>query len=366
MRFRWNTLVLLALAAACPKKSASSHCDPGSEIFCRCRGGSPGTKLCADDGASFGECRQADGACTEIPEDLSSGADTGDTTSFDEAAATGGAGASEPGGSCDHDACSEGGPLDPSCDDCAAKLCDPEVDPFCCDLVDGQAGSWDNMCVGEAEQICGLDCGGASTSSSGSGQGGATSTSATSSQASSSATGGGDCPTPLSSLFAGDLVISEIMNDPSSLSDAQGEWFEVFNPTKDCIELKGMVIESTNDQAHTIGSSVVVPAKGFAVLGANKDALAAIGVEVAYAYGTAIALSNTSDKISLKVGIKTIDTSYYDSISLKPVGASRSLDPAFFTANSNDSNIHFCIAKSFIMGASGDRGTPGKANDPCD
>ena len=43
----------------------------------------------------------------------------------------------------------------------------------------------------------------------------------------------------------------------------------------------------------------------------------------------------------------------------------RSLDPKFLSATSNDDDTHFCLAKSFIMGSAGDRGTPGKANDSC-
>lgn len=52
---------------------------------------------------------------------------------------------------CEHDVCETGGPLDPSCSDCAEAVCD--VDPFCCDV------SWDSICVGLAENICGVDCG---------------------------------------------------------------------------------------------------------------------------------------------------------------------------------------------------------------
>jgi hypothetical protein len=54
--------------------------------------------------------------------------------------------------SCDHDVCTEGGPLDPSCDPCAAAVC--AVDDFCC------TSAWDAICVSEAEQLCGGVCSG--------------------------------------------------------------------------------------------------------------------------------------------------------------------------------------------------------------
>jgi hypothetical protein len=54
-------------------------------------------------------------------------------------------------GECEHDLCVAGGPLDPACDPCATTVC--AEDSFCCE------SEWDDVCVGEAEQLCGLDCG---------------------------------------------------------------------------------------------------------------------------------------------------------------------------------------------------------------
>lgn len=62
----------------------SQLCCAGDNIFCKCQDGSEGTKTCAEDGQSFGQCFTADGACREIPETTST---TDPTTS-----STGGAG----------------------------------------------------------------------------------------------------------------------------------------------------------------------------------------------------------------------------------------------------------------------------------
>ena len=57
------------------------------------------------------------------------------------------------GGECAHDSCEVGEALDPAvCGDCVANIC--AVDPFCCE------SSWDDVCVGEVESICGATCGG--------------------------------------------------------------------------------------------------------------------------------------------------------------------------------------------------------------
>jgi hypothetical protein len=37
-----------------------------------------------------------------------------------------------------------------------------------------------------------------------------------------------------------DLLISEIMANPAGLSDTRGEWFELYNPTIEPINLRGL------------------------------------------------------------------------------------------------------------------------------
>jgi hypothetical protein len=51
------------------------------------------------------------------------------------------------GGSCDHDVCAEGTPLDPACDLCVDLVC--AIDDYCC------TSSWDSLCVGSADFFCG-------------------------------------------------------------------------------------------------------------------------------------------------------------------------------------------------------------------
>jgi hypothetical protein len=53
---------------------------------------------------------------------------------------------------CPHGACEQGGPLDPACGACEAAVC--SADSYCCDVA------WDSICVQEAEDLCGVDCGG--------------------------------------------------------------------------------------------------------------------------------------------------------------------------------------------------------------
>jgi hypothetical protein len=376
MRLSWLALLPIGFGfvTCAQKKAAQPFCTPGDEIFCKCRGGAAGTKLCGPDGAGFiTECRQADGTCTEVPNEVTddAAATVGSGTMMSTTSGMSGAGGSA--GSCKHDICALGGPLDPNCHPCVKKICAAGVDPFCCDLDPNEKGkgNWDEYCLEDVAKYCGMQCGGTvTTTSSGMGGAGATSSSTGSMMSSSSSSGsggGGSCYTA-SELITGDLVITEIMNNPGPpLKDEEGEWFEVYNSSSvmpKCIDLKGVIIASANDSDHTIASSVIVPLKGYVVIGRIGSKLSSIGVNAAYTYGSAINLSNTSDSIALKKSASyTIDQTSYSAAYSE--GVSRSLSPSKLSYSLNDVDSSFCPAKSFIQGSSGDRGTPGKANDSC-
>jgi len=51
------------------------------------------------------------------------------------------------GGTCSHDICISGVALVSGCDPCVTQIC--AVDPFCCD------NSWDSLCISEVETVCG-------------------------------------------------------------------------------------------------------------------------------------------------------------------------------------------------------------------
>ncbi len=69
------------------------------------------------------------------------------------------------GGGCAHDLCALGEPLDPNCDPCVADLCGQ--DSYCCSTY------WDDACVANVPNFCGVDCGNGGSSGGGGGSGGA-------------------------------------------------------------------------------------------------------------------------------------------------------------------------------------------------
>ena len=159
------------------------------------------------------------------------------------------------------------------------------------------------------------------------------------------------------------LVVNEIMNNPSAVSDGDGEWFEVHNPGSADVDIDGFTIRDDGSDSHMIvnGGPLVVPAGGFVVLGNNADSATNGGVTVDYSYGSGWFLSNSADEVILEdtTGAE-VDRVEYDGGPLfpDPTGASMALfDPAL------DNNVgeNWCTASTPF--GDGDLGTPGAVND---
>mgnify|MGYP003954133147 CR=1 FL=1 len=163
------------------------------------------------------------------------------------------------------------------------------------------------------------------------------------------------------------------MNNPSAVSDEQGEWFEVYNPGAVAINMNGLVIRHQDpmkdpNATTLISADVYVSAKGYVVLGLNNDTTTNGGVTVKYVYPKEVNLNNTADYLALETTSSPaviVDATSYDQTSgLDPSGKSRSLNPSFLSAAENDDDLHFCEANTLIVGST-DYGTPGGPNDPC-
>jgi endonuclease G len=173
------------------------------------------------------------------------------------------------------------------------------------------------------------------------------------------------------------LVITEVMPDPSKVADTAGEWFEVYNPGPSSVNLQGYRIVSaaglTNSESHTINASVVVDAGEYVVFGNNANTATNGGAPVAYSYGGSIALNNGSSTSANEwLALRTSAGVTLDSVAYAvrvlpaapgayqpPAGASRAVID--MTAdNTIISGTNWATSTS-TYGA-GDRGTPGTAN----
>jgi len=163
----------------------------------------------------------------------------------------------------------------------------------------------------------------------------------------------------------GDLVITEIMQNPAAVPDSAGEWFEITNISDGDVDLEGWTISDDGSNTHTIASSVVVPAGDRAVLGINADSATNGGVSVDYEYSNFF-LANGDDEVILTDDEGLLfDRVAYDGGPAfpDPNGASMGLEPTLTDTVSNDDGANWCVASSTLPG--GDNGTPGLENDSC-
>lgn len=166
-------------------------------------------------------------------------------------------------------------------------------------------------------------------------------------------------PTPNRSVAVSttQLVINEVLADPSAVADENGEWFEVHNYGAAAVNLQGWVIASNNDAAHTIATSVSVPAGGYVVLGNNSRKQKNGGATVAYQY-SGLTLANSSDWLALRDGTgATVDSVAWTSM---PAGAARGVKTPQ-DDNTSVGGTNWTTQTSTF--GKGDKGTPAAQND---
>ena len=82
-----------------------------------------------------------------------------------------------------------------------------------------------------------------------------------------------DAPTTIGSpANPGDLVVSEVMPNPTAVTDAAGEWFEIHNPTTTTFELMGLVVRDDGSNIFTVDQSLIIQPGAFLAFGRNGDA----------------------------------------------------------------------------------------------
>jgi len=157
------------------------------------------------------------------------------------------------------------------------------------------------------------------------------------------------------------LVINEIMQNPSAVSDTYGEWFEVTNIGDEVINLAGLIIHDEGSESHTINApeGLFLSPQEFLVLGINDDILQNGGIIVDYEYSNFF-LSNSWDEIIIShpAGIIIDQIAYDNGISFPDEsGKSMELNSPF---SDNILGENWTISTNQLQG--GDYGTPGGPN----
>jgi hypothetical protein len=167
---------------------------------------------------------------------------------------------------------------------------------------------------------------------------------------------------------SGEIVITEILQNPRAVPDADGEWIELWNPGVLPVDIEGWVLRDLGTDYHVIdrgGHGLVVPPGGFLVLARNGDPLRNGGTNAGYVFSN-IVLGDDADLVVLERPDGTlVDVVAWDGGPMfpDPDGQSMNLRPTAFDPIAND------IGPSWCNGAApfgrGDRGTPGLPNPSC-
>ena len=159
------------------------------------------------------------------------------------------------------------------------------------------------------------------------------------------------------SLQPGDLLISEVMSNPDAVSDANGEWFEIFNASASTHDLNGLVISDNGSNSHTVNNatSLFINPGDYFVLGRNADNLNNGGLTLDYMYSN-FTLSNSMDQIILLFDSIEIARLEYNGTPFGIAGVS-----AEITAQKSVTTQADYQATEIIQYGDGDFGTPGSA-----
>ena len=157
------------------------------------------------------------------------------------------------------------------------------------------------------------------------------------------------------------IIISEVMVNPSSVSDSYGEWFEIMNITDTIVDINGWAIRDMNGDEHVFISdqtSIPVMAGELFVLARNSDLVLNGGLISDYEYDD-FSLSNSVDQIILfDASGAIVDEVHYSEDWAFSSGVSMEIHNPML----DNSLINNWFSSTITYG-SGDLGSPGIAFD---
>ena len=158
---------------------------------------------------------------------------------------------------------------------------------------------------------------------------------------------------------AGDVVITEIMADPTVLTDTTGEWLELHNPTGLTWDLRDCQLGDDDLDDTMIDASLNMAPDGYVTLARSANP----GFAADYVY-SGFSLSNGDDEIVLTCGgteIARVNVSTQNGFSSSaPPGRSRALLRNSLNETANDDGANWCESTADY---NGDKGTPGAPNE---
>ena len=148
-----------------------------------------------------------------------------------------------------------------------------------------------------------------------------------------------------------DLLISEVMVNPAAVSDTRGEWFELYNPTTESINLRDITLGDDGRDRHRIETDLLILPAHFLTLARNGDSALNGGLSADYVYDD-FTLSNSGDEILLLQGPDELLRFEYDG-DFDVAGQSRELLGLPMTSE------NYGLTLAGLTYGIGDIGTPG-------
>ncbi|MBX7113329.1 MAG: lamin tail domain-containing protein [Myxococcaceae bacterium] len=172
---------------------------------------------------------------------------------------------------------------------------------------------------------------------------------------------------PIVRPVVGDVVITEIMAHPAQVTAANGEWFEVLVNSN--VDFNGLALsfDTTTLPALTSQACLSATAGSYVVFARKADALVNGGLPAVLGTFTFGLTDTGMHTLSLKNGTTDLDVVTYTTSS---PGASLQLSNDKLDATQNDVAANFCVTQNATYGMSpdggtGDKGSPGAANELC-
>lgn len=153
------------------------------------------------------------------------------------------------------------------------------------------------------------------------------------------------------------IIITEVMVNPTAVSDSYGEWFELFNADSVAISTLDWQLMDNGSDEHSVSALSINPGE-YIVCGRNNDSSANGGYNADYVYSN-FQLANSEDEIILidEAG-RVVDEVAYNSTFPFSSGASMYLKNV-----NHDNSADTSWSMSDIPYGDGDYGTPGRAWD---
>ena len=176
----------------------------------------------------------------------------------------------------------------------------------------------------------------------------------------------------------GDVVISEVMYNPSAAAETDAEWIELYNTTAEPRLLGGLVLKDGADRTHTIRPGLVIAPGAYVVLASTQAGVTAANVPagvIVYDYNTGVPTTdkvqlsnNTNGKVSLLDGATEIARANYGpttgngGLGLSSADNGQSIQLKTLTYAAAGLKASWCYSPN-VWVAGSDKGTPGAASD---